>query len=158
MGDNWTVAGGLSSVLPCERCLPWTCLIRLSEVLDKGLRVGVEQLSVSERSYFLIADFIDRWETDGLSAYLYNVLPDVAVIEETVTAMKQHGLDDLAGLLGKVHELFQGYREPTRPTTWDVTLKTYDRAGIIPSVHKAIFSLQRDHGYGIPDSDVRDGA
>ena len=118
---------------------------QLSEVFDRGLRFGVESLSPLEMEVFRIQDFIIEYEMGGLSGYLYNRLPDLAGIEATVAAMRQHGITELAALLNEAMSLFAGYADPNTPTTWESVCQYYDPHGRVDDLDRQIGMLP-DYG------------
>ena len=85
----------------------------------------------------------------GLSAYLYNRLPDLDRIREALSAMQRHGMCELAALLGEAAELFNGYVDPNLPTTWAETLRLIDPAGRIDELHKRIEAI---NNYGLNEA------
>jgi hypothetical protein len=81
----------------------------------------------------------------GLSGYLYNRLPDLAGIEATVAAMRQHGITELAALLNEAMSLFAGYADPNTPTTWESVCQYYDPHGRVDDLDRQIGMLP-DYG------------
>ena len=124
---------------------------RLTEVLDRGLRVGVDALSPLDRELFSIQDFIIDFEMDGLSGYFYNRLPDLGVILAAVAAMRRHGLPELAALLDEAAGLFAGYADPDPPTTWSEVLRRYDPAERLNELAKRIRTLDN---YGLSKASI----
>jgi hypothetical protein len=114
---------------------------QLTEVFDRGLRLGVESLSDTDRELFRIQDFILEFELNELSGYLYNRLPDIAGIDMTIVALRGHGFVRLADLLHQAVELFRNYREPDPPSTWGELLKLYDPEDRISLISKQIHAL-----------------
>jgi hypothetical protein len=119
---------------------------RLAEVFDRGLRDGVEALSPSDRELFRIQDFIIEYEMGGVSGYFYNRLPDLDGILAAVAAMQQHGLAEVAALLGEGAALFAGYTSPDPPTTWGEVRGRYDPAGRLDELDSSIGALDN---YGL---------
>lgn len=117
----------------------------LSEVFDRGLQHGVDSLSPFEQGLFRIQDFIIEYEMGGLSAYLYNRLPDLAGIDAAVEAMRQHGIAELATLLDEAARLFACYTDPNPPTTWESVCEHYDPTGRLSELDRRIGILD-DYG------------
>ena len=113
----------------------------LAEVFDRGLRDGVDALIPGDRELFRIQDFIIEYEMGGLSAYVYNRLPDLDGIHSAVAAMRRHGLVELAALLGEAAGLFAGYTDPESPTTWGEVCRRYDPVGRLDELHSRIGGL-----------------
>lgn len=120
---------------------------RLADVFDRGLRDGVESLSREDRELFLIQDFIIDYEMGDLSSYFYNRLPNLDRILDAVTAMRRHGLAELADLLGDAADLFAGYADPNPPSTWGEVLRRYDPAGRLDELGRRIRALE-NYGLG----------
>ena len=120
---------------------------RLAEVFDRGLRDGVDALSTADRELFRIQDFIIEYEMGGLSGYFYNRLPDLDGIRAAVAAMRQHGLAELAALLGEAAALFAGYADPDPPTTWGEVRRRYDPVGRLVELDSRIGALD-NYGLG----------
>lgn len=99
---------------------------RLTEVFDRGLQHGLDALSPEDRQLFRIQYFILEFEMGGLSGYMYNRLPDLTEIAETVAAMRHFKFLRLADLLEQAAALFGDYRDPDSPTTWANVLEVYD--------------------------------
>jgi len=120
----------------------------LFEIFDKAMSNGVETLSPEERRLYLIQDFILEWENGALTGYFYTRLPNVALIAETIAAMRHHDVTALADILEKALAVFRGYTDPTVPTTWEKTLEQYDPGGQLSELDRQIDALT---GYGLPD-------
>ncbi len=101
----------------------------LTEAFDKALIKGPENLDGRDRQLYLIQDFILEWENGAFTGYLYNKIPDWKYINETISAMKTHGLTDLSNIVKEAVDLFQNYEEPYPTTTWSGVLKLYDPSG-----------------------------
>jgi len=115
---------------------------RLTEVFDRGLRVGEQALNPTDLALFRIQDFIIEFEMGGLSGYLYNRLPDLLRIRHMVTAMRQFNLTELADLLDGAAELFAGYADPDPPCTWVEVCRRYDPSDKIARLEKRIAALK----------------
>ncbi len=119
---------------------------KLSRIYDHALNHGVDALSTFEQELYLIQDFIIELEMGGLSGYFYNRLPLNNHISRAVSAMKKHGLSELADLLGEAYQLFNANHENERPSTWAETLRKYDPSNRLSMIEKSIDSLEN---YGI---------
>ena len=119
---------------------------RLAEVFDRGLRDGLDTLSIEDQELFRIQDFIIDYEMGGLSGYFYNRLPDLDGIRAAVAAMQRHRLTELAALLGEAVGLFAGYADPDLPSTWGEVVRRYDPAGRLDELDRLIGALD---GYGV---------
>jgi hypothetical protein len=119
----------------------------LAEAFDRGLRDGVDALAPADRELFRIQDFIIEYELGGLSAYIYNRLPDLDGIHSAVVAMRRRGLLELAALLGEAAGLFAGYTDPEPPTTWGEVCRRYDPGGRLDELHSRIGGLD-NYGLG----------
>jgi hypothetical protein len=149
----WRLSAACSSpgTAPAELCTPaeakWMVSHpQLTEVFDRGLRDGVDALSPADRQLFRIQDFVIEHEMGGLSAYLYNRLPDLDGICAAVAAMQRHGLAELAVLLGEAAGLFAGYIDPDPPATWGEVRRRYDPAGRLDELDSRIGALDN---YGL---------
>src|SRR5207244_3208630 len=91
---------------------------QLTAASDKGIAEGSDTLVGIDRDYHLIQDFILEWENGFLSGYLYNRIPDFDLVRAAIDSMRRHGLGDLASILSEAVQLFDGYQEPSPPTTW----------------------------------------
>jgi hypothetical protein len=100
---------------------------------------------------FRIQDFIIEYEMGGLSAYLYNRLPDLEGIRAAVAAMRRNGLPELASLLDEAAGLFAGYIDPIPPSTWDDVLRRYDPAGRLHELQRRIAALDN---YGLDGTSI----
>lgn len=121
--------------------------LRLADVFDQGLSDGIDALTPADRELFRIKDFTVDFEMGGLSSYLYNRLPDLDDIRETVVAMRRHGLVELANLLSEAVGLFANYVDADPPTTWGLVLQRYDPTGRLDELHKNIDRLD-NYGMG----------
>ena len=121
--------------------------VRLAEVFDRGLRDGVETLSLADRELFLIQDFVIDHQMGGLSGYFYNRLPELNGINSTVAAMQKYGLNELAALFNEAVKLFAEYSDPDSPTTWGEVLRRYDPNGQLHELCRKIDSLD-NYGFG----------
>ena len=120
---------------------------RLTDAFDRGLSDGVESLSPEDQQLYRIQDFILEFEMGGLSGYMYNRLPNVAGIGETVTALRQFKFIRLSELLEQALNLFREYRDPNPPTTWEQVRKKYDPDNRLDSIADEISALAK-RGYG----------
>jgi hypothetical protein len=115
-------------------------------VFDRGLRDGIDVLAPADRELFYIQDFIIEFEMGGLSGYFYNRLPDLPRMQAAVGAMRQHGLNELAALLGEAAGLFAGYANPDPRSTWGEVLGRYDPSGRLDELGRRITALDN---YGL---------
>lgn len=120
---------------------------RLTDAFDRGLRDGVQSLSPEDQQLYRIQDFILEFEMGGLSGYLYNRLPDFAVIDETVAAMRKFKFLRLSELLEQAASLFRDYRDPDPPTTWRQVQQMYDPDNRLDPIDGEM-SLLGKSGYG----------
>ena len=121
----------------------------LAEVFDRGLRDGIASLNPTDKQLFLIQYFICELEMNGLTGYFYNQLPALAHTHETIAAMRVHGINQLADLLAEAASLFNGYCDPSPPTTWSAVLSKYDPSDSLSSITSRMHELP---GYGFPES------
>ena len=121
---------------------------RLTDAFDLGLSEGVQSLSPEDQQLYRIQDFILEFEMGGLSGYMYNRLPDVAGIGETVAALRQFEFLRLSELLEQTANLFREYRDPNPPTTWEQVRKEYDPENRLDSIADEISALAK-RGYGV---------
>jgi hypothetical protein len=119
---------------------------KFAEVFDRGLRDGVDSLSDEDRELYRIRYFILGIEIDGLSGHLYNQLPDIGEIAATVDAMRNRGLDDLAGLFEQAASLFSGYTGHYANSTWNEVLREYDPENRLEELNHRITALDN---YGL---------
>ena len=119
---------------------------QLTAAFDRGIREGPDKLVGPDRDYYLIQDFILEWENGSLSGYLYNRIPDFALIRAAIDSMRRHGLAELGSILSEALKLLEGYREPDPPTTWGAVLQRYDPAGRLAELDRQIGNLQN---YGL---------
>jgi hypothetical protein len=124
---------------------------RLTDAFDRGLRDGIDTLSLADRELFDVQDFIIEFEMGGLSGYFYNRLPDLAGIERAVTAMRRLGFGRLADLLGQAASLFSEYQDPVTPTTWNDVRRAHDPTGRLDAIHAEISALE---GYDYDGADA----
>lgn len=124
---------------------------RLTEIFDRGLKHGSDALSAAERKLFLIQEFIIEYEMSGLSGYFYNRLPDLSRILATVAAMSEHGLTELASLLDEAADLFRGYSDSSKQTTWNEVLQLYDPENRLRQLDRRIAALEN---YGLSESSI----
>jgi len=124
---------------------------RLSEIYDRALAVGVESLSTDDRDLYLIQDFIIELEMGGLSGYFYNRLPLKNQIQGTVSAMRKHGLGELAELLSEAYQLFESYSETDVANSWSEILQRHDPDSRLAVIEKQIDAIEN---YGIDESSI----
>jgi len=91
------------------------------------------------------------FEMNGLSGYLYNLLPDIGRIRATADAMRRHDLTALARILGDALRLFESYVIPDPPTTWNAVLRRYDPEKRLDTLSDEIRFLDN---YGIADCGI----
>lgn len=99
---------------------------QLTAAFDLAMAKGPENLTGADRDYYLIQEFILDWENGGLTGYMYNRIPDFARLSSVTDAMNRQGLVELAAILREAVRLFDGYHEPSLPTTWRLVLRQYD--------------------------------
>lgn len=124
---------------------------RLTEVFERGLNTGFDNLTPTERELYLIQEFILDHEMGFLSGYFYNHLPDLGRIDATVNAMKRHGLPDLANLLAGALVLFEDFVESDCPGTWREVLSVYDPSKRLGEIDEEICTLKN---YGLAQSSI----
>lgn len=122
---------------------------RLTEVFDRGISKGVKALSLQDQSLYLIQDFIISYEMGGLSGYLYNRISD-GQLHETIAAMKEFGVAELAKLLEDAAKLF-AHHNLADGATWEDVLRKCDPDGRIEEISDAIAELD---DYGLADSSI----
>jgi len=115
---------------------------QLTAAFDRGIKEGLNNLVGTDRDYYLIQDFILAWENGFLSGYLYNRIPDLDLIRAAVDSMRRQGGGDLASILSDAVQLFDGYQEPSPPTTWRAVLEHYDPTGRLAGLDDRIRRLQ----------------
>ena len=104
---------------------PWK---ELSTTFDRGLNNGVESLSPEDRELFFIQRFILEYE---MGDWLHNIVGDWLNFDETINAMQNRGLSELADILSEVKVLFQTYdhmefQPGFPPMTWSEVKKICD--------------------------------
>lgn len=119
---------------------------RLYDVFDRGLRDGIQSLSVSDQELYWIQEFILDYEMGGLTGYIYNHLPDTKGIHVAIAAMRKHGLTALAELLNEATALFANYTESDATPTWNSVLQKYDPKDKLDEIDSRIDELEN---YGI---------
>jgi hypothetical protein len=125
---------------------------RLHEVFNRAQSVGIDLLSTEEGDLYKIYDFMLEQEMNGLDAYLYNRLPDLQQISSTVDALRKYGLPEMAEILGKALQLFQGYVDPDPPTTWSEDRRRYDPEDRLDDLEDEINALD---DFGLANSCIR---
>ena len=124
---------------------------RLTAVFDRAMQIGVDGLSPIERELYLIQYFILELEMNSLSGVFYNQPPDLAQLQETVDAMRHHGLNALADLLADGLVLFRDYVEPHPPSTCNEILRRYDPSNQLNLIESRMIAL---NNYGLSDSSI----
>lgn len=114
---------------------------KLYEAFEKGDSIGFKKLTAEEKDLYLTQEFILRYEMDGFSAYFYNLLPDKDQIQTQIDAIRNVGLNNLAGILERGFKLFEDYEDPKHETTWGEILKQYDPHNLLDILHDEIDNL-----------------
>ncbi len=97
-----------------------------AEMIARVAQHGMGALTPDETEIYTIQCFVNEFESNGLSGYFYNTLPDLDGTRAVVQALRRRQFDQVADPLACALNLFQNYSDPSPPSTWFAVLRLYD--------------------------------